>query len=174
MSKYRFSPLTIILLSCTLYLPLLKNFFWSDDWYFLWISRISNFREFLQFFSFGNNLHSTPMYRPLSTQVFFSVFQNLFGLHAAVYYFFSILVWAVGLYLLYVLLQKIFEDKSYSLLTLGIYGLSASHFARLSYVSAFQEVLMFTAGIAAVYWTVSYTHLDVYKRQVISVLINVK
>lgn len=152
MLKMKVSPLTIIIAAAALYLPLLKNFFWSDDWYFLWISRISSFGEFLQFFSFGNNLHTTPMYRPLSTQVFFFIFQNVFGIHAGMYYFFSILVWGMGLYVLYLLLKEMFKDKSYSLVILAIYALSASHFARLSYLSAFQEVLMFTTGIAAVYW----------------------
>jgi len=152
MSKYRFSPFSIILLSCALYLPLLKNFFWSDDWYFLWISRISNFSEFLQFFSFGNNPHTTPMYRPLSTQTFFFIFSELFGLHAGPYYLFSFVVWATGLYILYLVLQHIFKKTNVALLMLTIYALSASHFARLSYLSAFQEILMFTTGLSAIYF----------------------
>lgn len=152
MSKYRFSPLSIVLLSCTLYLPLLNNFFWSDDWYFLWISRISSINEFLQFFSFGNNPHTTPMYRPLSTQAFFFMFQNLFGLHAGPYYLFSIIIWAVGLFVLYLVLHHIVKKNNVALLMSTLYAFSASHFARLSYLSAFQEILMFATGITAIYF----------------------
>ena len=151
MLKAKISSLTIICISLLLFLPLISNFFWSDDWYFLWISRISSFNEFFQFFSFGQNPHTTPMYRPLSTQVFFFVFQSLFGLHAWVYYLCSLVVWGIGLYILYKLVSDMFKDRAMALLTLTLYSFSASHFARLSYLSAFQEILMFTLGMTAIY-----------------------
>lgn len=132
-----------------MYVPLLTQYFWSDDWYILSLAQISSFSEFLSYFSFRMTDLATPVYRPLSTQVFYCVFYNVFGLNPLPYHLFSFAVWAVGAGLLYHLLKTLFANDHSAILGLFVYVFSASHFTRLTYLATFQEILMFFFAIMA-------------------------
>lgn len=131
---------SIILLGLLLYLPVTQRFFWSDDWFFLNASRVSAPNEVMNFFSPVPSEQATPMYRPLSTQVFFGVFQTLFGLHPLPYFLFALTVAGAGWWLTTRLWTQLKISLAPALLFLVF---SASHFPRLTYLSAFQEVLMY-------------------------------
>jgi len=148
MKKYW--PLLIIFFSLLIFSPALVNFFSSDDWFHLRISQINNFGDFLSFFSFFPNDHSAAFYRPLSTQVFFFVFQKLFGLNTLPYYIFVFLVFGLSLFLVYRLAQHVFNNQKQSLLALLFYSFSVTHFTRLYFLSAFQEILMTVFVLLAV------------------------
>lgn len=139
----------IIVLSITLFLPTVNNFFWGDDWYHLRVSQITNPLEFINFFSFSHTLQSTPFYRPISTQLFFFLSYRLFGLNAFPYYLILISAFALSLYLLYCLAQKLANNKNTALLSVFFYGISATNFPRLYYLSNFQEILMVIFVIAS-------------------------
>jgi len=138
----KYWPFLIIFFSLLLFSPAIFNFFSSDDWFHLRISQITSFKDFLSFFSFFPNQHSAAFYRPLSTQVFFFVFQKLFGLSPWPYYLFIFLVFGFSLWLVYRLAKIIFKNENQSLLALVFYAFSITHFTRLYFLSAFQEILM--------------------------------
>jgi hypothetical protein len=135
-------PLVIIFLSLVLFSPALTNFFSGDDWFHLNISRITNFQQFLNFFSFSLTPQSAAFYRPIPTQVFFFVFHSLFGLNPLPYYLFILGVFGFSLYLVYLLAKKISGSEKLALLTLFFYGFSVTNFTRVYFLSAFQEIAM--------------------------------
>lgn len=131
-----------------LYLPALGNFFSGDDWFHLRITQIDSLQQFLNFFSFNQNAQSASFYRPLSTQVFFFIFQRLFGLTPWPYYFFGLILFAYILYLIKKLSEIYLPSTIYHLrsttyhLPSIIYGLSVSNFTRVYFASAYQELFL--------------------------------
>lgn len=131
-----------LFLSLCIFFPALSQFFSGDDWFHLRITQIDSFREFLNFFSFSHTAQSAAFYRPLPTQVFFFVFQKLFGLTAWPYHLFVLICFGYSLYLVNRFAQSQFEDKKKSLLTAFVYGISVSNFTRIYFLSAFQEIAL--------------------------------
>lgn len=138
------NPFWLITLSLVLFLPSVFTFFAADDWYHLRISAVSDLNQFINFFSFLKTDQSASFYRPLSTQVFFFLNQSFFGLNAFYYHLIVMVFFATSLILLFNLTLKLSQNKSFSLLVLFMYSISATHFTRLYFLSAFQEILMFT------------------------------
>lgn len=124
----------------SIYILSIPNFLSGDDWFHLRITQIHSISEFLNFFSFIPNAQSAALYRPLPTQVFFFIFQKIFGLTVWSYHLFVLLCFSYSLYLLYLFAKKQFNDKTKALLTVSIYGLSVSNFTRLYFLSSFQEI----------------------------------
>src|SRR3989344_5940675 len=122
----------IIFLSFFIFFPSAFVFFSADDWFHLRVSQISSIPEFLNFFSFAKSGQSIAFYRPLPTQVFFYIFQKLFGLNCFGY----------SLYLVNKLATKLLNSDRKALLATLIYGVSVSNFTRLYFLSAFQEVAL--------------------------------
>lgn len=138
----KYLPLLIILFSLFLFSSALTNFFSGDDWFHLNISQIKNFKEFSNFFSFSPTPQSAAFYRPLSTQVFFFVFQSLFDLNSLPYYLFILFVFGCSLYLVYLLAQKVLKNKTQAILALFFYSVSVTNFTKIYFLSAFQEIAM--------------------------------
>lgn len=122
------------LLPVLLYLPSLLNFFSGDDWFHLRISQINNLSDFLNFFSFLPNDQTASFYRPLSTQVFFYVFQSLFKLNSFPYHL-------LGLFLLGYSTLLVFKISG-SKMAAFIYSISVSNFTRVYFLSAYQELFL--------------------------------
>ncbi len=123
------------------YLPALGNFFSADDWFHLRISQIDSLEQFFNFFSFSQTPQSASFYRPLSTQVFFFIFQKFFGLNSVAYYLFGLLLFGYSIYLVRKFSSLYLRTEICNLASI-IYGLSASNFTRLYFVSAFQELFL--------------------------------
>lgn len=117
------------------------NFFSADDWFHLRITQIDSLQQFLNFFSFSQTPQSASFFRPLSTQVFFFAFQNLFGLNSAAFYLFGLILFAYILYLIKKF-SKSFLPSKVDFLPSIIYGLSVSNYTRVYFVSAFQELFL--------------------------------
>ena len=132
----------IIILASLLYSPAILNFFSGDDWFHLRVAQISSWHEVVNFFSLSPTPQSILFYRPLSTQVFFYIFQNLFGLNAIPYFLFQIILLGVNLYLIYRLTLVLFNKKSLGLLTIFFYGFSVANFSKMYLISTVQETLM--------------------------------
>ncbi len=132
----------ILALVFLVFLPSLFIFFSGDDWSHLKLSQISSPTEFLNFFSFSNNAQTASFYRPLSTQVFFYIFQTIFGLNSFFYHLFVMAGFFYSLYLLHSLCLILFKNKLVANVSLIIYAVSATNFTRLYFLSAFQEILM--------------------------------
>jgi len=140
MKKY--ALLILISLIIAIFLPSISVFFSADDWFHLRVSQVDSLGGFLNFFSFTRTEQSISFYRPLSTQVFFSFSQNLFGLNPVPYHLFVLFAFALSLYLVYKLACKVQKDKHKALLVIFIYGFSVSNFTRLYFLSAFQEIAL--------------------------------
>jgi hypothetical protein len=135
--------LPLIICFCLLiFSPSLKNFFSADDWFHLRLVQINHVREFLNFFSFSSTPQSASFYRPLSTQFFFWLFYQLFGLNSLPYFIFGLILFVLILLTLFHFLQDLKLNKNLSLLTVFLYGISASNFTRLYFISAFQELFL--------------------------------
>ncbi|KKT78377.1 MAG: Tetratricopeptide TPR_1 repeat-containing protein [Microgenomates group bacterium GW2011_GWB1_44_8] len=135
-----------------LFLPSLSNFFFSDDWFHLRISRINSVGEFIDSFSFSRTAQfaGSYAYRPLSTQTFFFIFQSIFGLNPFPYHLFSLITFVITLYLLHEVVMEMSNNKKMALISVFAYGVSATNFTRLYYISAFQEVLMVALLVGAI------------------------
>lgn len=134
--------LIIILLSVVIYLPSLTNFFSSDDWFHLRVSRIETASQFVNFFSFVRNFESITSYRPIPSQVFFFVFQSLFGLNPLPYHLFALVIFALNITLVYYLAKEIFLGQKLALLSGLLYGVSVVHFTALYSIASFQEIAL--------------------------------
>ncbi len=136
-----------------LYLPALSNFFSGDDWFHLRLIQIDSFQQFFNYFSFSQNQETASFYRPFSTQVFFFLFQKLFGLTAWPYYLFGLILFAYILYLIKKLSEVYLSSTTYHLrstiyhLPSIIYGLSVSNFTRVYFLSAYQELFLVTFSL---------------------------
>jgi len=140
-NKYK-SLIIAITLSVLAYLPSLFTFFSGDDWFHLRISQINSFSQFLNFFSFSHTAQSASFYRPLPEQVFFFVFNRLFGLNALPYHIFVLFCFILSLYLLYKLAKKLNFSHTQANLTVLVYGIAVANFPRIYFLSAFQDVLL--------------------------------
>lgn len=122
--------------------PSLLIFFSADDWFHLRVSNISKLSELLNFFSFEKTTQSIAFYRPLPTQVFFFVFQKLFGINPLPYHVFVLVCFAYSLYLIKKLASLLLKSEKKAFLATLIYGFSVSNFTRLYFLSAFQEIAL--------------------------------
>jgi len=144
-------PGFLIIFSVLLFSPSFFNFFSGDDWFHLSLVQINSLSEFVNFFKFSPSLQSASFYRPLPTQVFFFVFHSLFGLKQIYYHIFVLAFFAFSLYLVYKLALLILKSKQQSIMVLLLYGFSVTHFTRLYFLSAFQEIALTVFMITALY-----------------------
>ncbi|MBL7150653.1 glycosyltransferase family 39 protein [Candidatus Microgenomates bacterium] len=138
----KYGPVILIFLACLFFLPSLFTFFSGDDWAHLALAQISTPKELLNFFDFRYNQQSASFYRPLPSQFFFFIFYRLFGLSAFYYHLFTLSVFALTLYIIYKLYLSITKSKHLAITSLFFYAFSATHFTRLYFLSAFQEICM--------------------------------
>jgi len=114
-------------------------YFFSDDFFFLKISRINSINQFLNFFSPFKDY----FYRPLTTEAFYSFIhllrENIFLSHSLVF-----IVYFVGLYYLYRIVFLLSKNKILSYLTTGFYAINFIHVFQLYFFGTFQEVAVFT------------------------------
>ncbi len=128
--------LPIFLLSFFLYAPLLKFYFFQDDFFHFRTSEAKNIKEVLMFFSGKSDL---MYYHPISIQLFYFLARKAFGLNPFPYHLFGLGLHFVNIILIYILISKLNRYKSnyFSLITAFFYGVSGIHFMVLSWVGAY-------------------------------------
>lgn len=149
----------LILLSVILvYGSSLAYGFSQDDFFFLVLSRASSLSDFFSFFSPWHQA-GFPFFRPLGTQVYFSVFVKLFELAGAprAMHVFMFLVQAGSGYLVYRLLTRLKLVSPLPLMASLLYATSSVHFLSLYYLAATQQLL-------ATFFALLSLNLFVYKR----------
>ncbi len=156
LKKYK-HPLLLVLISLILYLPSFTNFFAADDWFHLRVSNISSVQEFVNFFLFTQGPQSAGSYRPLATQFFFFVGQNLFGLNPLPYHLITYTFFLGSLWLIYKVGTTLLPQKKLGLLAVYLYLFSATNFTKLYFLSAFQETLMTFFVLLCIYWYLKQT-----------------
>lgn len=124
-----------------------STYFFNDDFFFLKISRIDNFNQFINFFSPIKNY----FYRPFSTELFYwiiHVFKEdaVFG-HVVVFF-----VYFLGLLYLFKVLNFIFKDNQLTFLSIGLYAINSIHVFQLYFLGTFQEVASFSFLIISFYY----------------------
>lgn len=120
----------------------IDNYFLGDDWFHLNITQISNWQEFLNFFNPLANPQQAAFYRPIPTQLFFFLVQSLFGLKPFYYHLPIYLLYIASIYLFNRLLIILNFSQRSRYISTFIFGLSATHFTRLYFISANNEVFM--------------------------------
>lgn len=131
-----------VLFSCFLFLPAINNFFLGDDWFHLKIIQISSAEEFLNFFNPIFNPQSTAFFRPIPNQLFFFTFYKLFGLWALPYYIFLLFIFASSIVLFYLFLRNFKLSQRAINIAIFFYATSHTHFTRLNFLSAGQEIML--------------------------------
>lgn len=129
----------IFLISFILYYPSLFVFYTNDDFFLLKIARISKFVEFLGFFNLLRGPEGLGMYRPLTTQVFYSLAWR-FNLNPIPLHIISFITFFLVIYLVYFLTKEITKSNKASIISAFLYATSATHFGHLYYLGAYQEL----------------------------------
>jgi len=132
----------LIGLSVLVFLPVMFNFFSADDWFHLRLVQINSWQEFLNFFSFEKTEQSAAFYRPIPTQLFFFIFYKLFELNSGFYFGFGLVLFGLIIWNLIKFLEELKFEKKVIWVAALVYGVSASNFARINFVSAYQELFI--------------------------------
>jgi len=134
--------LIILLTTFLFYGSSLKYGFSQDDFFHISIAQAHSFKEFLSFFN-PFQQHEWIFFRPISTQVFYFIFDNLFGLTKAPIpmHFFMLIIHALNGYLIYKLLKRLKLNHFKVLISSLIYTTSSLHFLSLYYIGATQQLL---------------------------------
>ena len=119
-----------------------QQFFSTDDWYHLQLSRLHSWTEWFNFFRFVPTVQRGASYRPLSTQAFFWALSELAGLHAWVYYACSFGLFLVSIWLLRRFLLKLTHSEQLSWIATLVYAVSQTHFTHLYFLSSAQEIFL--------------------------------
>lgn len=122
------------------YLPSLQYGFAQDDFINLYISRASNFGQFLNFFNPFAHFPELFFFRPLTTQVWYFLNQSLFGLNPLPFHIEVLALHIANAYLVFIAVKMLWAKKQIALISSILYALSATHFISLYYISTFQEL----------------------------------
>lgn len=136
------SVFLIILISLGIFSGFHQQFFSADDWFHLKLAQINVSQEFFNFFKFSSTDQQASFYRPIPTQLFFFILQSFFGLEALPYYLIVSSFFILLIILVYLFSKKLTNDSKQSLAITLFYALSHTHFTRLYFLSAFQEIAM--------------------------------
>ena len=130
--------IAIIILSIFLFGSTFGLYFAQDDFLFLADTQIGSINAFLNFFIPRTDV---VWYRPLSTQVFFFLGQQLFGLNPFPYHIVVFATHALNIFLVYTLTSILTNNTKAPLIAALLYGLNAHHFVALAWLSNYSFVL---------------------------------
>lgn len=144
--KEKISWIFLIFIIVVLFLPPLFLNFAQDDFYCLLISKANSLKDFLTFFTPYHSFVTSHynFYRPLTTQFYFGLMQNLFGLNPFPFHLISLLVHVLNTFLVYRLAKEFLNNSKVSLLAAFIYGVNQSLTISIGWASNFQELLVTT------------------------------
>ena len=134
--------ISICFLTVALYNASFTNFFFQDDFFNLTLALKQSPLDAINIFK--KPILDFYFYRPLSTQVFWRAGFSLFGWNVFGYHLVTFLFFLLNILLVYLFTAGLSKNKKIALLTAFFYGLSATHFYRLFFLSQFQEILLGT------------------------------
>jgi hypothetical protein len=137
--------LLIFVLPLIIFWPSFFVFFTNDDFFFLKIANANSLNTFLDYFNFTGGPDGFGMYRPITTQVFYSL-GNPVLMHSIVFGVFLAI-----LYTLYLLGIKLFKNEKIALISVFLYSVSATHFGHFYYLATFQELGMTLFVLLSIY-----------------------
>ena len=126
------------------YFDSFKHFFYQDDIWHFYISRVSSIKDFFDFFN-PINKFGYQIYRPLSTQVVFLAFQSIFGINHTIFQLLLILLFSTNAFLIYEVLKK-YTKNSFAFLLSIFYIVHHQNIGIIYYLSTVQLsiALLFT------------------------------
>lgn len=156
MKKYLlFLSITIIVYASSVFYG-----FSQDDFFFLVLSRADTIAEVINFFS-PFTKSSFPFYRPLSTQLYYYIFTNIFSDNPSfIMHIFILLAHAINGLLVYRIARSIKLNEKKSTLAGVLYVSSALHFLSVFYIAATQQVLATLFALSSIYLYLRSKHIQ--------------
>lgn len=134
----KFFPFLIIYLIVTiLYYPVLTTYFSQDDFFHFKVSQtdgtLTGFLNLFGFHSFEER--GIAFYRPIFRETLYNTFYSLFGLNHIPFRILQFLIHFINIFLVYILILKIFQKKYLSFFVAFFFGISPSNMATLYYLA---------------------------------------
>ncbi|PJC31871.1 hypothetical protein CO049_03765 [Candidatus Roizmanbacteria bacterium CG_4_9_14_0_2_um_filter_36_12] len=114
-------------------------YFLNDDFFFLKITKINSFNQFINFFSPIRQYS----YKPVSTEVFYFLI-HLLNNNIIIAHLLGFFVYFIGVYYLFKIIFHLSKNKFLSYLTAGFFAINFTHVFQLYYLGTFQEIFLFT------------------------------
>ncbi len=154
-----------------LYFPSLFNFFSYDDFFHLKISKFTNISSVLQAFDLAHSFSGYEFYRPLTTQLFYSLDIFLFHLNPIPLHIISFIVYFLVILIIFKLIILFTSNKKTAYTGTFLYSVSAIHFGHLYYLGAFQELGLGFFYLLSVYEFGLFINSSKIKFYLISILL---
>lgn len=119
------------------YYPVFGVYFSQDDFFSFKVSQTDgSFKSFINLFGFHPfEVRKIAFYRPIFRELLFNVYYTLFGLNHLPFRILQFTLHFLNIYLVYLLVQKIFKLTELSLFTALFFGISAANVAVLYYLT---------------------------------------
>ena len=146
----KFIPFIIIFaLILFFYHPILTTYFSQDDFLHFKISQTDgSLNELINLFGFHPfNERGVAFYRPIFREVLYNIFYSIFGLNQLPFRILQLTIHFINVWLVYLLMQKIFQKREISIFVAFFFGIGASNLALLYYLANGIQILgatMFT------------------------------
>jgi len=122
-----------------------NNFFFEDDFFHMVLANGQSLTRSFNILAPAQREYY--IFRPLTTQLFWKLGQNFFGLNPFPYHMVNFLFFSINVFLVYILARKIDLTKRASLLASFVFALAGSNFYRLFFLSTFQEIVVTTFAL---------------------------
>lgn len=121
--------LAVIVISCfILFFPGFFTYFHQDD--FIHLSFSQNLGQVISAFNIFQK-GEFPFYRPIPTQLYFSIMKNIFGLNPFGYHLVNFLIFPLDILLVYRLVKLITDNKIIPNIASIFFAVNSTHFAPL-------------------------------------------
>lgn len=129
--------LFIFLFVLILYYPVLTTYFSQDDFFMFKVSQTDGSLEgFIKLFGiYPFEERGIAFYRPIFREAFHNLYYQFFGLNHLPFRIILFLIHFFNIYLVYILMQKIFKQNLVSLFTAFFFGISTANVAILYYLA---------------------------------------
>lgn len=139
-------PIIIFTAVISLYYPVLFTYFSQDDFFHFKVSQTdSSIFDFINLFGFHSfDERGIAFYRPISRELPFNLLYLIFGLSAIPFRVLSLFIHFINIYLVYILVYKLFNDKYLSFFVSFFFGITSANVATLYYLAGGIQTLLAT------------------------------
>lgn len=136
----------IFICSLILFAPSFNYYFFQDDWFVLKTVSTSTIS---QLFSFNNNV---VYYRPVGMFIFFLLSKMTFGLNPQAFHLVAYLFSFGNIALVWLLVYKVFQNKTSAFVSSVLFSTAAFHFMSLSWLSLTWNIIGTFFFLLAIYF----------------------
>lgn len=146
MKAYVFTFL-VLLLTLLIFSPSFKTGFSQDDYKNLYLSQNIN-----QVFSSFNIFQKAeyPFFRPISTQLYFYILRQLFGLKPFFYHIFNFIMFAVNILLVNKLIILLTKSQKAGIFGIIFFAVNTTHFAPMNSPAYVQELFFVCFSVLSI------------------------